>query len=296
MRSRSFLTLLHSLLWGALALGSLSLGLVAGASPASAEASAKRLLLATTTSFRDSGLLDALLPLFRERTGIEVQVVAVGTGAALRMGAEGNADVLVTHARPGEEELVASGAALGRVPFMRNHFVLVGPASDPAKVGAAADVIEGLRRIADAQVAFVSRGDDSGTHRKEQALLRLAGLDPQTPWQGVIETGSGMGFSLQVAAEREAYVLSDLGTFLNYRERTGLVRHSRDEPRLENVYSVLRVDPDRFAGRVRRDEPRAFEGFLLSPEAQREIGRFGRERFGAPLFQPLRRVENARVE
>lgn len=288
MRIRSILSGLGWL--AAIALGA---ALATPGAPAGAEGGAHRLLLATTTSFRDSGLLDRLLPLFRERTGIEVQVVAVGTGAALRMGAEGNADVLVTHAKAGEEQLVAAGAAVARVPFMRNHFVLVGPASDPVAASSATSVTAALQRIATAGAPFVSRADDSGTHRKEQALLRAAGLDPKAPWEGVIETGSGMGFSLQVAAERRAYILSDLGTFLNYRERTGLVRHSSDEPVLENVYSILRVDPSRFPGRVRTVEAEAFERFLVAPDVQRTIGQYGTDRFGAPLFQPLRGVESA---
>jgi len=257
------------------------------ASGSAAESGERRLLLATTTSVRDSGLLDALLPVFRERTGIAVQVVAVGTGAALRMGGEGNADVLVTHAEAGERELVASGAALGRTPFMVNHFVIAGPPEDPAGVAEEADPADAYRRIAAAKAPYLSRGDASGTHRREQALLAEAGLADASPWPGFAETGSGMGLTLQVAGERRAYVLSDLGTFLAYRERTGLVRHSRDHPALRNVYAVLRIDPARFPGRVRDEEARHFETFLVDPDTQRRIGEYGRERFGEALFRPL---------
>ncbi len=245
------------------------------------------LLLATTTSVRDSGLLDALLPVFRERTGIHVQVVAVGTGAALRMGAEGNADVLVTHADAGERKLVASGAALARTPFMENHFVIAGPVEDPAGVGRASGPVDAYRRIAAADAPYASRGDDSGTHRREKALLVEAELAIEEPWPAFISTGSGMGLTLQVAGERRAYVLSDLGTFLAFRERTGLTALSGRDPALRNVYAVLRIDPQRFAGRVRGEPAQQFEAFLTSPDTQRRIAAFGRERFGEPLFRPI---------
>lgn len=263
----------------------LPLALGAQAAP---EEDAGRLLLATTTSVRDSGLLDALLPAFRERTGIAVQVVAVGSGAALRMGREGNADVLLTHAEAGELALVESGAAASRTPFMENHFVLAGPPEDPAGVAEAGGPAQALKRIAEQRAPFVSRGDDSGTHRKEVQLFALAGLDPETKWEGFETTGSGMGLTLQVAGERRAYVLSDFGTFLAYRERTRLVQHSRPHASLRNVYAVLRIDPSRFPGRVRGEAAERFEAFLVDPETQRRIAGFGRERFGAPLFLPLR--------
>jgi tungstate transport system substrate-binding protein len=264
------------------------LPLLAIAPGAVAEKEDGSLLLATTTSVRDSGLLDALLPVFAERTGITVQVVAVGTGAALRMGREGNADVLVTHAEAGELELVAAGAALGRTPFLENHFVIAGPPEDPARVAEASDPADAYRRIAAAPAPYVSRGDDSGTHRREKALLAEAGLAQAGAWPGFAETGSGMGLTLQVAGERRAYVLSDIGTFLAYRERTGLVQHSRTHPSLRNVYAVLRIDPARFPGRVRGEAAKRFEAFLTEDDTQRRIGEYGRERFGAALFTPLR--------
>lgn len=257
---------------------------------ASAAADEARLLLATTTSVQDTGLLDALLPVFRERTGIAVQVVAVGSGAALRMGADGNADVLVTHDEQGERALVASGAALARTPFMENYFVIAGPPDDPAGVAAAADPAAAFRQIATTKARYVSRGDDSGTHRREKQLLADAGLDPAAPWPGFTSTGSGMGLTLQVAGERRAYALSDIGTFLAYRERTGLVRLTGEAPALRNEYAVLRIDPERFAGRVNGDAARRFEVFVSDADTQRRIGEFGRERFGAPLFRPLLRA------
>ena len=259
-------------------------GLALGAVPAAA--GDESVLLATTTSVRDSGLLSALLPTFSERTGIRVRVVAMGTGAALRLGAEGNADLLLTHAPQAEEELVASGAAASRTPFMENHFVLGGPPEDPAGVRQAASPEEAFRRIAAAQAPYASRADDSGTHKREKALLEAAGLDPAGGWPGFTKTGSGMALTLQVAGERRAYVLSDAGTFLAFQEHTGLVALSRPVPALRNVYALLRVSPERFP-RVRAECARKLEAFFLERATQERIAGFGRERFGRPLFRPL---------
>lgn len=244
------------------------------------------ILLATTTSVRDSGLLDALLPEFTRETGIRVRIVAVGSGAALRMGAEGNADVLLTHAPAGEKELLASGAAVSRVAFMENYFVIAGPAADPAGVRGADGPADAYRRLASKAAPYVSRGDDSGTHRREQAILREAGLDPMGGWKGFQRTGSGMGLTLQVAGEKRAYLLSDLGTFLAFRQRVGLVALSTPAPALRNVYSVLRVNPERFPG-VKVAGARALESYLVSRPTQERIAAFGRERFGRELFHPL---------
>ena len=254
----------------------------------------RSLLVATTTSLRDSGLLDALLPRFRKETGIRVRVVAVGSGAALRMGREGNADLLLTHAPAGERELVESGAVLARRPFMENHFVLIGPPEDPAKVRSAADAPEAMQRIVAEGATWVSRGDDSGTHRRERELLEAAGLDPDARWKGFASTGSGMGPTLQVAGERRAYTLSDLGTFLAFEERIALIPLSKEEPSLRNPYSVLRVDPSHFPeGQIRAQEAAALERFLLDPETQARIGAFGGSRHDRPLFVPLARGPEA---
>jgi len=261
----------------------LSLVLLAGAATAENKGS---LLLATTTSIQDTGLLDALLPRFTRESGIEVRAVAVGTGAALRMGAEGNADVLLTHAPSAEAELVASGAVESRVEIMENYFVLAGPEHDPANVREAKDVQDALRRIQESGAAFVSRADDSGTHKREVALLTSAGLSPKASWPGSIRTGAGMGMSLQVAGQNHAYVLSDAGTFLAFQQHAKLAALSRPEPALRNVYSVLRVSPEKFP-RVRAKEARALEAFLIDPATQAEIARFGLERFGRALFFPI---------
>ena len=261
------------------------LSLANALSAAAAEES--KLLLATTTSVQDTGLLDALLPVFRERTGIVVQVVAVGSGAALRIGADGNADVIVSHDPKGEQELVASGAALGRTPIMENYFVIAGPREDPAKVAAATNTAAAFRAIAAAKAPYISRGDDSGTHRKEKQLLAAAGLDGAKPWEGFTSTGAGMGLTLQVAGERRGYALSDIGTFLAYRERTQLVRFTKDTPALRNEYAVLRISPKRFP-KVNADAAQRFEAFLVDRDTQRRIGEFGQDRYGAPLFNSLR--------
>ena len=246
----------------------------------------EKLLLVTTTSVRDSGLLDALLPVFRESTAIRTQVVAIGSGAALRLGAEGNADVLLTHAPAGEAELVASGAAVSRREFMENYFVIGGPPEDPAGVLAASSPADALRRVAAEPAAFISRGDDSGTHRREVALLREAGFDSDARWPGFARSGSGMGQTLQIAGERRAYVLSDIGTFLAFQQRIDLEPLSKPHPSLRNVYSILRIDPDR-VGPERSERAKRLEAFLLDQATQRQIGDFGRERFGRALFRPL---------
>jgi len=273
-----------SVRWAAWAV--LILSLCAAAAPAEEADGPASVLMATTTSVRDSGLLDALLPDLERRLGLQVRVVAVGSGAALRMGAEGNADLLLTHAPAAEEELVASGAALSRTPFMENYFVITGPPEDPAHVREAASPEEAFRRIAAAGAPYVSRADDSGTHRRERELLAAAGLDPDGGWPGFAKTGASMGVTLQVAGERRAYALSDIGTFLAFERHTKLVVLSQPADSLRNVYSLLRISPQRFP-EVRGEAARRVEAFFLEPDVQQGIADFGRERFGRPLFRPL---------
>lgn len=266
----------------------LVVGLLLAASPIGVlRAADESLILATTTSVRDSGLLDAILPRFTEETGIRVRVIAVGTGAALRMGREGNADVLLTHAPPAEQVLVDEGVVVRRTPFMQNHFVIAGPPEDPAGVAEAPTPEAAIRRIAREGAGWVSRADDSGTHKKEKALFRLAGLDPDARWDGLVRSGSGMGLTLQVAGQRRSYVLSDIGTFLAFRDRTGLTALSRPADSLRNVYSVLQLDSSRFPRPIRSEAAAALERHLVAPGTQAAIGRFGEARFGRPLFTPL---------
>lgn len=254
--------------------------------PSVAPAADRTLLLATTTSVQDSGLLDALLPVFTEQTGIEVRAVAVGTGAALRMGSEGNADALLTHAPSAEVDLEKSGAIDRRVEVMQNYFVLAGPMDDPAGVREAPSAVAALRAIHDQEAPFVSRADDSGTHKREKALLREADIDPTATWPGLTRTGSGMGLSLQVAGQKGAYILSDIGTYLAFQERTGLASLSGKETPLRNVYSVLRVSPDRFP-RVHAAEADAFIAFMSAPDTRKRIAEFGVDRYGRALFEPI---------
>jgi tungstate transport system substrate-binding protein len=258
--------------------------LVASSTPSLAD-EPPSLLLATTTSVQDSGLLDRLIPTFTEQTGIRVRAVAVGTGAALRMGAEGNVDTLLTHAPSAERKLLSEGSIESRVEIMENFFVLAGPASDPADVRHAKDIGDALRRIVSRGAPFVSRGDDSGTHKREAQLFRDAGLDPGSRFARLTRTGSGMGLSLQVAGEKQAYILSDIGTFLAFRERTGLQALSGNDESLRNVYSLLRVSRARFP-KVRSEQAARLEGFFTSAESRMVIASFGVERFGRPLFVP----------
>ncbi|MCR9095361.1 MAG: substrate-binding domain-containing protein [bacterium] len=267
----------------------LSLLLVAAAAlaPAASFASERSLILATTTSVRDSGLLDALLPAFTERTGIEVRVIAVGTGAALRMGREGNADLLLTHAPAAEQVLVDDGVVTRRTPFMENFFVIAGPADDPAGIAAATSPEDAVAKIAAAGAGWVSRSDDSGTHKREKALFRAAGLDPEANREGLVRTGSGMGLSLQVAGQRRTYILSDIGTFLAFQSRVDLVALSKPGPSLRNTYSVLQLDGARFERPLHTDEAEALEAYLLDPQVQQSIGNFGTLKYGRALFTPL---------
>ena len=247
----------------------------------------RSMILATTTSVRDSGLLDALLPAFTRDTGIRVQVIAVGTGAALRMGREGNADLLLTHAPAAEEALVADGVVTRRTPFMENHFVIAGPPEDPAGIADATSPEQALQRIHASGAGWVSRADDSGTHKREKALFEAAGLDPEAERDGLARTGTGMGLSLQVAGQRRSYILSDIGTFLAFQERVDLAVLSKPGPSLRNVYSILQLDGTRFERPLHTAEAEALEQHLLEARTQRTIGAFGIEKFGRTLFTPL---------
>jgi tungstate transport system substrate-binding protein len=276
--------------------GLVLLGLLIGLPPMSAAGADRSLILATTTSVRDSGLLDALLPDFTKASGIKVRVIAVGTGAALRMGREGNADVLLTHAPTAEKKMVEQGFVTRRTPFMQNYFVIAGPAEDPAGVASASSAVEAIAKIFDRKSKWVSRADDSGTHKREKQLFESAGIDPDTKRAGLDRTGSGMGLSLQVAGERRAYILSDIGTFLAFQARTGLVALSKPSDALRNVYAVLQLDAARFDRPIAVTEALAFERFLIDNETQKRIGGYGVERFGRPLFEPIHGLANSVAE
>ncbi len=272
---------MRSLLLGAAAaVGVVALALALRPAPERAAAD-RSLILATTTSTYDSGLLDDLVPAFRRETGIDVKVIAVGTGAALRMAARGDADVALTHAPAAERELVERGDLIEGRRIMHNDFILVGPPSDPAGIrGLPLD--RALRRLAE-RGGFVSRGDDSGTHKLELSLWRAAGLDPADVARE--ETGQGMGATLRVADQRGSYTISDRGTYLALRHTIELVPLVEGDPRLRNVYHAYVVSPVRHPG-VHAAAARAFIAFLASPATQGRIGRFRRAEFGRSLFVP----------
>lgn len=244
------------------------------------------LILATTTSLNDSGLLDELVRVFEEEEGVAVKIIAVGTGAALRMGVEGNADVLLTHAPAAEMELLDAGDVVSRTLVAYNDFVIVGPREDPASVAGATDASAALRRIAETGSRFASRGDDSGTHKKELALWADVGLNPtheEQEWYE--ETGQGMSPTLTIANQRGAYTLTDRGTFLALsKDVPDLVPLVAGDARLLNFYSVMEVNGDK--GRINTLAAAAFKEFLLRDDIQAMIGAYLREEYGRPLFIP----------
>ena len=243
----------------------------------------RELILATTTSAQDSGILDSLVPAFQAASGIRVKVIAVGTGAALDLARRGDADAVLVHAPTQEAPLVASGDLIEGRRVMHNDFLIVGPAADPARAAAAGGLDGALRRIA-ARGPFVSRGDGSGTETRELELWRAVGIAPDAV-RGREQTGQGMGATLLVADAHDAYTLTDRGTWLAFRPRLRLAPLVEHDPRLVNVYQAYVVNPARHPG-VRGDDAGAFVRFLVSPAAQTLIGRFGRARFGQALFTP----------
>lgn len=262
-----------------LALASLAL-LVVAAPPCAAQTS---IVLSTTTSTQDSGLLDDLLPRFEKETGIRVKTIAVGSGEALAMGRRGDADVLLVHSKAAEDEFMAQGFGSRRLDVMHNDFVLVGPPSDPARLKGhpAADA---LKRIAETGALFASRDDRSGTHARELDLWKRAGVDPHgKPWY--VATGQGMGETARVASEKRAYTLADRGTFLALKKTLDLAVLVEGEKELWNSYRVIVVSPEKHP-KTRGKEATRFAEWLVSSETQTEIGAFGKEKFGQPLFVP----------
>jgi tungstate transport system substrate-binding protein len=244
----------------------------------------KDILLATTTSVRDAGLLDAILPAFERTSGYQVKVIAVGSGQAMELGRRGEADILILHDPAGEERFMADGCGVEREPLAHNEFVLVGPRDDPAGARGT-DAVRAMRAIAAAGATFISRGDRSGTHVKELALGQAAGVTPERRWYR--ETGQGMGATLVVADQLRGYTLTDVATYLSHKGIRDLTLLVEGDTLLRNFYHVVRANPERFP-RVNAAGARALEDYLLSPETMRAIGEFGRSRFGRSLFVPAR--------
>ncbi len=241
------------------------------------------IILATTTSTQDSGLLDVLVPRFEKERGIEVKVIAVGTGAALRMAASGNADAVLVHAPDAERKYVESGDLIDGRLVMHNDFVIVGAPDDPAGVRTVKGAADAMRAIA-ARGTFVSRGDDSGTHAAELALWAAARIDPKSVTRRE-ETGQGMGATLNITDQKRAYTLTDRGTYLSLRSRLGLAIVFQGDPALRNVYHVYAVNRAKHP-KARYPEARAFIDFLVSPPVQQAIGAFKRDVYGESLFFP----------
>jgi tungstate transport system substrate-binding protein len=244
----------------------------------------KDVILATTTSTQDTGLLDVLVPLFEQDTGYNVKVIAVGTGQALAMGERGDADVMLVHAPASERKVVDEGVGIDRRLVMHNDFVLLGPSSDPAGVQGTTLAVDALTKIYDKGAAFVSRGDDSGTDKLEKALWKKAGLDP-TGQSWYEESGQGMGATLQIANQRDAYIMSDRGTYLATKDSLSLIIVLEGDPGLLNVYSVMQVNPDKF-DLVNGPGGKAFADFMVSDKAQSVIKDFGVDKYGQALFTP----------
>jgi len=248
-------------------------------------AQSHEVLLATTTSTRDAGLLDSLVPVFERTSGYNVKVIAVGSGQALEMGRRGDADVVLAHAPEAERLLVDSGYFISRRLVMHNDFLIVGPAADPAHLGGMTDALAALRRLAERGAPFVSRGDQSGTHKLEQKLWRLAGIKPPGAGGWYIEAGHGMGETLQMADEKHAYTITDRATYLAWRAKVQAAPLVEGDPLLYNVYHVLELNPQN-APRINAAGGKAFAEFLVAPATQALIAEFGKSRFGRSLFIP----------
>jgi len=251
---------------------------------APAQAQSGTLILSTTTSTQDSGLLDVLVPMFEKKTGMTVKTISVGTGQALALAARGEADVALVHAPSLERKYVEEGKMQNRRLVMYNDFVVIGPEDDPAKIKGMPKAVDALKRIAETQSRFVSRGDKSGTHVLEQGLWKQAGVEPKGAWY--IESGQGMGQTLGIANDRRAYTITDRGTWLAFQKRISLpILVEKDKPLL-NIYSVMEVNPAN-GPRVNPAGGKAFADFMLAPETQAVIKGFGVDKFGQALFVPI---------
>jgi tungstate transport system substrate-binding protein len=248
-------------------------------------AQSRDVILATTTSTRDAGLLDTLVPVFERQTGYRVKVIAVGSGQALEMGRRGDADVVLSHAPQSEHALADSGYFISRRLVMHNDFLIVGPRSDPAGLRGTTDPVAALQRIADQKQSFISRGDQSGTHKFEQKLWKIAKIEPPSAGSWYLEAGQGMAATLQMADEKHAYTITDRGTYLAWRDKLQLVPIVQGDTLFYNVYHVLELNP-RNAARINVAGGKAFADFMVAPSTQAIIADFGKAKFGQSLFSP----------
>ena len=262
----------------------ITLGLILWAIAAPRPAPAGRpVILSTTTSTQDSGLLDVLVPMLEKKTGYTVKTISVGTGQALALAAKSEADVCLVHAPDSEKKYVADGLLLNRRLVMHNDFIIVGPAEDPARIKGLSGAVDALKRIAEAKATFVSRGDYSGTHQLEKKLWKEAKLEPAGAWY--LQAGQGMGATLGIASEKRAYTVTDRGTFLAFQKRVQLVTLVEKDRILLNIFSVLEANATKFP-RVNAAGGKAFADFMLSKEVQEVIKTFGVDKYGEPLFFP----------
>jgi len=248
------------------------------------------IIVQSTTSTQNSGLFEHILPLFTKKTGIEVRVVAVGTGQALKNAEKGDGDVVLVHSEPDEEKFVARGWGVKRYPVMYNDFIIVGPAADPAKIGGLRQAPEALKKIAEAQAPFASRADDSGTHKAELKLWKQAGVDPKaSSGSWYLETGSGMGATLNTAVGKQAYALTDRGTWLAFANRDDFKVLVEGDDKLFNQYGVILVNPAKHPN-VKAKEGQAFIDWLTRPEGQSAIASYKID--GQQLFFPNARPQS----
>ncbi len=248
------------------------------------QAQQKNIILATTTSTQDSGLLDVLVPVFEKKTGFFVKTIAVGSGQAMAMGQKGEADVLLVHSPAAEKKFVAEGDGINRRIIMHNDFIIVGPPGDSAKIKGIKSASEAFKKIASANALFLSRSDKSGTHTKEMDIWKAAGIKPDgEKWYQ--QTGLGMGQTLNVTAEKKGYTLADRGTYLALKKNLGLDILVEGDAILLNVYHVIEVNPAKWR-KVNAAGGKAFADFMVSKETQDIIKTFGVDKFGSPLFFP----------
>ena len=250
----------------------------------SVSAQQKHIILATTTSTQDSGLLDVLIPIFEKKTGYFVKTIAVGSGQAMAIGQKGEADVLLVHSPDAEIKFVSQGYGINRRLIMHNDFIIVGPEKDPAGIKGIKSSVDSFKKIAKLNSLFISRGDNSGTHVKENVIWKESGIDP-TKEKWYQQTGLGMGQTLNIASEKKAYTLADRGTYLALKKRLALGILVEGDSILLNIYHVIEVNPARWT-KVNSAGGKAFADFIVSKETQEIIKTFGVDKFGSPLFFP----------